>query len=76
MKSVTGRKSGRWDGTMRERKKKENEKVDKKNRVLEWGSNPVCSDCASGGATVESPQIAAWRNVTRSETTRRDGRVF
>ena len=51
MKSVTARKSGRWDGTMREREKKveENEKGDKKNRVLEWGSNPVGSDCASGG---------------------------
>ena len=37
------------DGTMRERKKKkeaeENEEGDKKNRVLEWGSNPVRSDC-------------------------------
>ena len=30
----------------------------------------------TGGATVESPRIAAWRNDTRSETTRRDGRVF
>ena len=38
-----------WGGTMRERKKKveENEKVDKKNRVLER----VCSHCASGGVT-------------------------
>ena len=28
------------------------------------------------GATVECPRIAAWGNGTRSETTRRDGRVF
>ena len=42
---------GGGDGTMMESKKKveENEKGDKKNRVLEWGSNPVGSDCASGG---------------------------
>ena len=42
---------GGGDGTMRERKKKEveNEKGDGKNRVLEWGLNPVGSDCASGG---------------------------
>ena len=49
MKSVTGWKSGRWDGTMRERRKKEeeNEKGDKKKRVLERGSNPIGFDCAS-----------------------------
>ena len=43
---------GGGDGTMRERKEKEekNEKGDKKNRVLEWGSNPVGSDYASGGS--------------------------
>ena len=52
MKSVTARKSGRWgwnDEGEREKKVEENEKGDKKNRVLEWGSNPVGSDCASGG---------------------------
>ena len=31
---------------------------------------------AIGGVTVECPQIAPQRNVTRSETTRRDRRVF
>ena len=31
---------------------------------------------AIGGATVECPRIAAWGNGTRSETTRRDGRVL
>ena len=35
---------GGGDGTLRERTKEEaeeNEKGDKKNRVLKWGSNPV-----------------------------------
>ena len=60
---------GRWDRTLRERTKKEeaeeNEKGDKKNRVLKWGSNPVGSDCASGSATAAQPIPGVLVDLTR-----------
>ena len=57
---------GGGDGTTRERKKKEeveeNETVDKTNRVLEWGLNPVRSGCASGGVTTRPATYYRLRN--------------
>ena len=54
---------GGGDGTTRKRKKKaeENEKGDKKNRVLDWGSNPVRSGCTSGGVTTRTRGNSRYR---------------